>query len=417
MHRTSWFLLCLAVASAQDTPIQADRIAAHVKVLGSDEYEGRAPATRAEKKTVEYLVGQFQAFGLEPAGDMGPKGRAWTQDVPLSQADVAGPVSASIKMPGGSKTLRQGEDIAIRATHLKTDHIKIQNAPLVFVGYGVKAPERQWDDYKGIDMHGKIGVVLINDPDFEADLGGRFNGKAMTYYGRWTYKYEEAARQGALGMIVIHETDPASYGWATVKNSNTNTMFDIVRPRPQDVHPLMEAWIQRGVAVEMFRAAGLDFEAEKKKAQSADFRPVVIKDTSLSADYRVKHAQVISKNVVAMKKGSTHADEFVFYTAHWDHLGIGQPDAKGDRIYNGAEDNALGTASILEVARRFASQPATERSVVLSSVRRMPRRSPAFQRTRRPIHQSVRRMATAQRLVRFPVTRLHRWPWDASCNR
>src|ERR1019366_8946711 len=192
--------------------------------------------------------------------------------------------------------------------------------------------------------------------------------KAMTYYGRWTYKYEEAARQGALGMIVIHETAPASYGWATVKNSNIASMIDIRRSRPADVHPLLEAWIQRGVAVDLFRAAGLDFEAEKKKAQSPDFHPVVLSKSSISVSCAVRQSEIVSKNVVGIVKGATHPEETIIYSAHWDHLGIGQPDARGDRIYNGARDNALGVAGLLELARLYGSQPAPQRSVVFLSV-------------------------------------------------
>ena len=294
----------------------------------------------------------------------GKGGRAWTQDVPLAQADIDGTVTTTLTVGGSSKSLRQGDDIAVRATQLPTARVSIENAPLVFLGYGVSAPERRWDDFKGIDMRGKIGIVLINDPDFEADLKGRFDGKAMTYYGRWTYKYEEAARRGATGILVVHETAPASYGWATVRNSNTATMFDIVRQNPASVHPALEAWIQRDLTVDLFRSAGLDFEAEKKKAQSDAFQPVTLNGATLSVTYAVKHAQVVSHNIVGRVEGSRRPDETVIYTAHWDHLGVGLPDDKGDRIYNGARDNALGTASLLELARVYGAAPAPERSVV-----------------------------------------------------
>ena len=349
--------------SAQGS-IDPERMTAHVKVLASDEFEGRGPATPGETKTVEYIVKQFEALGVKPGGPPdGRGGRAWTQDVPLAQAD-AGPVTASVTVGGMNRPLRQGDDIAIRATHLPTSRVTVANAPLVFVGYGVSAPERKWDDFKGVDLRGKIALVLINDPDFEADLRGRFDGKAMTYYGRWTYKYEEAARRGALGMLVIHETDPASYGWATVKNSNTATMIDIVRPDPAAVHPAVEGWIQRDITVALFKSAGLDFEAEKKKAQRADFKPVALRDASFSLDYTVKQARIVSKNIVARIDGRTRPDETVIYTAHWDHLGVGAPDAGGDRIYNGARDNALGIASLLEIARLSAAAPPADRSVV-----------------------------------------------------
>jgi len=365
-------LLSLAAIQAQTnsgTQIEAPRVVAHVKVLASDAFEGRAPGTAGEKKSVDYIVSQFMAAEVKPGGDPdGNGGAKWTQDVPLVEAENTGPVNASIKVGSHLQTLRQNEDIALRATALAVNKVAVKNAPLVFVGYGVKAPERRWDDFKGIDLHGKIAVELINDPDFEADLGGRFDGKAMTYYGRWTYKYEEAARQGALGVLIVHETAPASYGWDTVKNSNTAPTFDIHRPNPAETHVLVEAWIQRAVAVEMFRAAGLDFEAEKKKAQSADFKPVTLKDATFSAQCAVKHTEVVSHNVVGIVKGSKHPDETVIYTAHWDHLGVGLPDAKGDRIYNGAQDNALGVAGLLELARLYGSQPPPDRSVVFLAV-------------------------------------------------
>jgi Zn-dependent M28 family amino/carboxypeptidase len=206
-------------------------------------------------------------------------------------------------------------------------------------------------------------VVLVNDPDFEPGGEGDFGGKTMTYYGRWTYKYEEGARQGAAGVLVIHEYAPASYGWATVKNSNTNDMFDIVRADPKAVHTPFESWIQRDLAVKLFADSGLDFDAEKRKAQSRDFRPVPLKAT-LSADYQVDVTTIVSHNVVGLLRGARYPDETLIYSAHWDHLGVGAPDAKGDRIYNGAVDNADGVAAILETARAFAAAPRPARSVV-----------------------------------------------------
>ena len=340
-------------SGAGSPTIDPARMSEHVKVLSSDEFEGRAPATAGETKTVEYLLAQFKAIGVPVR----------TQDVPLAQADVQGPLAASVSVGGTKRELRQGDDIAIRATHRPTSRVTVTNAPVVFVGYGVSAPERKWDDFKGVDLKGKIGLVLINDPDFEADLRGRFDGKAMTYYGRWTYKFEEAARRGALGMLVIHETAPASYGWATVKNSNTITMVDIVRPDPAAVHPEVEGWLQRDVAVEVFKRAGLDFDAEKKKAQSDAFRPVTLANTTFSLAYAVKQERVVSKNVVGRLEGRTRPDETILYTSHWDHLGVGLPDANGDRIYNGARDNALGIAALLEIARLWAAAPRPDRSV------------------------------------------------------
>jgi Zn-dependent M28 family amino/carboxypeptidase len=359
------FAVPVALLAQQGHGVDPARMTEHVKVLASDEFEGRAPASAGEEKTVSYIIKQFQAAGVQPGGSPdGRGGRSWTQDVPLTQSDAAGPVAVRMQTGETTRTLRQGDDIAIRSTHLPTSRVTVTSAPVVFVGFGVSAPERKWDDFKGIDLKGKIGLVLINDPDFEADLRGRFDGKAMTYYGRWTYKFEEAARRGALGMLVIHETAPASYGWATVKNSNTNTMVDIVRADPAAVHPAVEGWIQREVAVGLFKAAGRDFEAEKKKAQRDDFKPVTLANVAFSLDYPVKQSRVVSKNVVGRLDGRSRADETVIYSAHWDHLGVGAPDERGDRIYNGARDNALGIASLLEIARLWAAAPRTDRSVV-----------------------------------------------------
>ena len=244
---------------------------------------------------------------------------------------------------------------------------KVDDAEVVFVGYGTLAPERKWDDFKGVDLKGKIAIALVNDPDFESGQGD-FGGKAMTYYGRWTYKYEEAARQGALGLLVVHETEPASYGWPTVKNSNTNTMFDVVRDDPKSVHTPVEGWLQLDTTKALFKQAGLDFDALKKQAQTRAFKPVVLKGASFSADYAVDSEVITSQNIVGRVDGGKHSDEFVIYSAHWDHLGIGQPDANGDTIYNGAVDNATGTAALIELGRAFAHAPKPERTVVFLNV-------------------------------------------------
>ena len=356
----------LAVAHAE-TAVDTARLAAHVKTLSSDAFEGRGPATAGEQKTVAYLIEQMKAIGLQPGGDLKNGKREWTQDVPLAQFNIDGPVTLSATAAGKQRALSQGKDLAVRAAATNIDRVQFKDVPLVFLGYGVTAPERKWDDYQGIDMRGKIAVVLVNDPDFETG-SGLFGGRAMTYYGRWTYKYEEAARHGALGVLIVHETAPASYGWATVENSNTNTIFDILRPDPRRTHVDVEAWIQRDVAVSLLKDAGLDFEKLKKQAQSNTFRAVPLKGVTLSADYRVKHETVTSKNVVGVVTGTKNPDQTIVYTAHWDHLGIGKPDETGDRIFNGAADNASGIAALLELGRLFASAPKPERSVVFLAV-------------------------------------------------
>ena len=370
MKHLTLFLVGLAAASAHaaDTPtFDPKRLSQDVKVLASDEFEGRSPNTAGETRTVDYLIQQFKAAGLQPGGDLAKGKRAWTQDVPLGRFEIKGPVSLNLTQGGSSRSLKQGEDMAVRASMSGMKQVAFKNAPLVFVGYGVTAPERKWDDFKGVDLKGKLAVVLINDPDFETGQG-EFGGKAMTYYGRWTYKYEEMARRGALGTIIVHETAPASYGWATVKNSNTNVMYDVVRKEPLKSHAPMEAWIQRDLAASIFKNAGLDFDALKKQARTRDFKPVELKGVSLSADYAVDAQVIKSKNVVAIREGSKQPDQVVIYSGHWDHLGVGQPDAKGDKVYNGAVDNATGIAAMLELARAYGKQPAPARSVVFLAV-------------------------------------------------
>ena len=372
MHKLflSAAVMVLAASSVSAAPsvIDAQRVLRDTQVLSSDAYEGRAPASEGEKKTVAYLVEQMKAAGLQPAGDPLPGGgRAWTQDVPLARFATKGPVAVSANVGGTVQTWAQGEQIAIRAAQTGVDRLTIKDAPVVFVGYGVKAPERNWDDFKGMDLKGKVALVLVNDPDFETGTGD-FGGKAMTYYGRWTYKYEEAARQGAVGFLVIHETAPAAYGWATVKNSNTNEIFDVIRKTPSEAHAPLEGWVQRDVAAGLLKAAGFDLDALKKQAQTRAFKPVELKGVTFSADYAVDVQKVVSKNVVGAVIGSKHPNERVFYSAHWDHLGVGQPDAKGDTIYNGALDNASGTAMLLELGRVFAKGPKPQRTVVFLSV-------------------------------------------------
>ncbi|QBG97228.1 M28 family peptidase [Xanthomonas oryzae] len=370
MKRVGAGLLAMAVSTAlmaAAPSFDGARISRDVKELASDAYEGRSPATAGEQKTIAYLSKQFAEAGLQPGGDLANGKRAWTQAVPLLRADIVGTPTIAVQNAGKAQALTQGKQIAIRAALDGSSNVEIANAPLVFVGYGVKAPERHWDDFKGVDLKGKIAVVLINDPDFETGKGD-FDGVGMTYYGRWTYKYEEGARQGALGVLVVHETAPASYGWDTVANANANTMFDVVRDHPRSAHPTLEGWIQRDLATELFKHAGLDFEALKKQAQTRGFKPVELKNQRLSASYQVKSDLITSHNVVARLEGSKHPNETLIYSAHWDHIGVGKPDARGDTIFNGALENASGTAALLELARGFAKGPKPERSVVFLAV-------------------------------------------------
>ncbi|MBW8744775.1 MAG: M28 family peptidase [Sphingomonas sp.] len=355
-----------ALALAAPAHFDPARLSHHVEILASDAFEGRAPATRAEPKVIDYIVSQFKAAGAQPGGQIRDGKRSWTQDVPLLHTSFAGAPSITITSNDQAMPLTQGEQIALRAPLTGETALSLKDVPLVFVGYGVHAPERNWDDFKDVDVKGKLLVLLVNDPDFETGQGD-FGGKAMTYYGRWTYKFEEAARHGAAGVLIVHERAPASYGWATVKNSNTNDMFDIVRTDPKASHPSFESWIQRDLAVKLFADSGLDFEAEKKAAQSRDFKPVALKAT-LSADAKVDVATIVSHNIAARIAGSKYPNETIVYSAHWDHLGVGQPDAKGDRIYNGAVDNADGISVLLEMARAFAQGPRPQRSILFLAV-------------------------------------------------
>ena len=347
-----------SVSFAQEPTFDAARLSEHIRILSADDFEGRGIATPAEQKVIDYVSGQFEAAGLEPGGDNG----GWTQAVALNRF-TASNVQTRLTVGDWTRSLSQGEQIVVSTRRPGESHIMLTDAPLVFVGYGVKAPERDWDDFKGQDMTGKILVVLVNDADFEEPALDTFGGRAMTYYGRWTYKYEEAARQGAAGVIIVHETEPASYGWATVRNSWGGAQFDIVRENADERVPV-ESWIQRDVAVQLFQQAGLDFEALKVQARSRDFQPVTLEGAGMDVTFDVASERIETHNIIGRLEGSTHPDETFLYTGHWDHIGVGTPDANGDAIFNGAVDNASGIAGMIELARAYAAGPRPERSIV-----------------------------------------------------
>jgi Zn-dependent M28 family amino/carboxypeptidase len=358
----------LLSGAAQAQQIDPARIGQHVNTLASDAFEGRAPATPGEDKTVAYISKQYQSAGLQPGGDLMKDGkRSFAQSVPLARFEIVGAPKISVTAAGKTEAFAQGEQVALRATATGQTSIDVKNLPIVFVGYGVTAPERNWNDFKGMNVKGKLILVLVNDPDFETGEGD-FGGKAMTYYGRWTYKYEEAARQGAAGILIVHETAPAAYGWAVVKSGNTNEIIDIVRPDPSKAHAPIEGWIQGDVAAGLLKSAGLDFATLKKQAQTREFKPVELKGVTFSTSYKVDARKIVSHNVVGVVPGTKYPDESIVYSAHWDHLGVGEPDAKGDKIYNGASDNATGTALLIELGRAFAAGPKPERSVVFVAV-------------------------------------------------
>ena len=345
--------------------IDPARLSEHVRILAADDFAGRAPGDPAEQKTIDYISGQFAALGLEPAGDNG----GWTQETPLVRTRIKGASQFAWSAGDEAFPLTFAQDVNVM-TLRPVDHVAIRNAPLVFVGYGVKAPERGWDDFKGVDLKGKIAVFLINDPDFEAQPGepvaGKFGGQAATYYARWTYKYEEAVRQGAVGALIVHETPGAGYGWSTVVASNGEG-YDIVRADPARDKLLMQGWIQRDLAVAMFKAAGLDFEVLKAAARRADFQPVPLAGETFYADYDVEHAQVVSRNVLAKLSGKRRPQESVMFAAHWDAYGLGAPDAQGRTVRAGAADDAIGVAGVIELARAFKARPRTDRTLVFAA--------------------------------------------------
>ena len=357
---------CASLPPAGPPAIDAARLNQHVSVLASDEFEGRGPTTPGEEKTVAYLAEQFRRLGLEGAGP----GGSFVQEVPLYRFERTGAFNASFNGRSWSRPLRRDAEVIV-GTQRPLPRISVERAPVVFVGYGVKAAERNWDDFKGADLKGKLLLMLVNDPDFEVPAGhptaGRFDGKAMTYYGRWTYKFEEAARQGAAGVLVIHETAGAGYGWSTLEGSAPTPQFDIVRPDPAAERAAVQGWVQRLVVEEMLRRAGLNFEQLKAAAQRQDFRPVEVPGATFSADFGVKSERVMSRNVLARVRGSSRPNETVLYGAHWDAFGRSTPDATGDDIYNGAVDNASALGALLELARVFAQGPRPQRSVMFAS--------------------------------------------------
>jgi Zn-dependent M28 family amino/carboxypeptidase len=361
-------LLSLVLVGAAPLPpsphVSTERMSDIARVLASDEFQGRAPGTAGDEKTSPYLIEQFKAAGLEPAGENG----GWTQTVPMIRTQLNAPVKLSVSQAGQTLPLRFPDDVYL-GTVRPVERVAIANAPMVFVGYGVTAPERGWDDFKGVDLHGKVAVMLVNDPDFEAASGepvaGKFGGKTMTYYGRWTYKYEEAARRGAIAAVVVHETDAAGYPWTVVK-SPAGESYAIALPASAPQPVLLQGWIQRDAAAALLKRAGYDYDAVKRQARTAAFTPIDLKAT-LSADIPVTLAHITSHNVLGKLTGTTYPDETISYGGHWDAYGIGPADAQGRTIRPGAADDALGLAAMIENARLFAAGPRPQRSLVFAA--------------------------------------------------
>ncbi|MBY4599656.1 M28 family peptidase [bacterium BD-1] len=350
--------------------ISAEDFAAHVKVLSSDEFGGRAPGTDGEQKTADYLVAQFQRLGLQPGN-----GDSWFQEVPMvvTTADEA-TSTAAITLGGAETPLAFGDQMAL-GTRTAQQEVFVKGSEMVFVGYGVNAPEAGWNDYAGLDVAGKTVVILVNDPGFHAGDESLFSGKKMTYYGRWTYKFEEAARQGASAALIIHDDAGAGYGWDVVKNSWSGAQYDL--PTSADPEPRLplQGWITGEVAAKLFADAGLDLEAMRAAANKPGFKAVPLGGATFTAKLNSSISQASSRNILAKLPGTERPDEAIVYTAHWDHLGDhslthgGDKAAAGaegeDHVYNGAIDNATGVAGVLEIAEAFTVQdPKPARSLV-----------------------------------------------------
>ena len=350
-----------AVPSGDDglAAFNKDSLAAHIQVLSSDSFQGRRPFTVGETRTVDYLQTAFANLGLEPGN-----GNSYVQDVPLVEISPIGAPSLKVQSPKGSLDLKSLSDFVLW-TERPDSVVSLDKNDIVFAGFGVVAPEYNWNDYAGLDVKGKTVLVLVNDPGFyDSTL---FKGHTMTYYGRWTYKYEEAARQGAAACLIIHNTGAASYPFSVVTSSNGGVKLHLDNRKSPSYQLALQGWITEETGKKLLAAAGKD-SSLLTDAQHKGFKPVPL-DLKLSASVRVKEVYNQSHNVIGKITGSKRPDQYIIYSAHWDHLGIGQPDAKGDSIYNGAADNASGAASLLEIARAFKSLPEKpERTVIFLAV-------------------------------------------------
>ena len=342
------------VAPVAATGISAETLLAETLILASDEFEGRAPGSAGEERTVDYLVEQFSALGLVPGNPDG----TWVQDVPLVGITPLPPQNLVVSNGAEMRTLEPSADYVAATKHV-VDAVAVDGAEFVFVGYGARAPEYDWDDFGDADLSGKILLFLVNDPPLD-DI---FGGPAMTYYGRWMYKHEIAAELGAAGSLVIHETGPAGYPWEVIGATPYGESFDLAAPDDNLGRATFEGWAQRATAEAIFEMAGLDFETAKQQAAVRGFEPVPLGVTG-SLAIRNEIRRLDSLNVVARVEGSEAPDEVLIYVAHWDHLGL-DDSLEGDRIFNGAADNASGTAGLIELARAFSESPAPPRRSVL----------------------------------------------------
>ncbi|APE27361.1 hypothetical protein BMF35_a0532 [Aurantiacibacter gangjinensis] len=350
---------CAETTAQQPAAVEISeaRMQEMVRTLSSDEFEGRLPGTPGGERTVAYLIEQFEAAGLQP-GNNG----AWTQEVPL--VEITGSDFAPLTV--GDEEFTYGEDW-VGVSYRQTAETSLENSEIVFVGYGINAPERGWNDYEGVDMTGKTALILVNDPDFnEEGLEGTFDGRAMTYYGRWTYKYEEAARQGAAAAIIVHEDFAASYGWNVVEGSWSGAQSYADTGGDGSDQTLMNGWVSNETARAIFYAADMDFDEMAMAASLPDFEAVSL-GVEASTSFNNTFRRYTSNNVIGILRGTTAPNEYIIHTAHWDHLGICAPDEE-DSICNGAIDNATGTAALAALAEAHVAAGPPERSLVFLAV-------------------------------------------------
>lgn len=333
----------------------------HIAVLASDEYEGRAPATPGGQLTIDYLIEQFSALGVEPGN-----GDSYLQQVDV--VEITTTIDPTLQFSGAFDASPAYKTEMVVGSRHQNSPISVQDSEVVFVGYGIVAPERGWNDYADVDAEGKTVVVLVNDPGYATQDPDLFNGNAMTYYGRWVYKFEEAARQGAVGILIVHETGPAGYGWDVVDNSWSGPQITLAAENGNAHLADIEGWLTLDAAQALFAAAGMDYQEMKAAAAEPGFSAAPLGDirASMSVETTVRGSS--SQNVIAAIPGSTRPDETIIYTAHWDHLGM-VADMEGDNIWNGAVDNATGTAALLALAGMHMEQPAPpERTVAFLAV-------------------------------------------------
>jgi Zn-dependent M28 family amino/carboxypeptidase len=365
MRKTLFFLSILAalVSCSENQPYQftVSDIETHIDTLSSDYFSGRMPFTVGEEKTVAYLVNEFQKIGLEPGN-----GDSYIQEVPMVSILTQPSETMEIQSAKEKISLNGLQDYVFW-TQRTDSAVSFQDAEMVFAGFGIVAPEYGWDDYKNIDVKDKIVVVLVNDPGFGTEDASFFKGNTMTYYGRWTYKYEEAIRQGALGCLIVHNTIPAGYGFNVIQNSwNSSKLY--LDDRGKEGYKLaFEGWVTLPTANRLFEMAGLNERELLAKARKPDFQAIPL-NLKASSSMKVEATYNTSQNVVAKLTGEQNPDEYIVYTAHWDHLGVGKPDASGDSIYNGALDNASGTAALLALAKAFKESKTPNRSVIFLAV-------------------------------------------------